>query len=133
MRPFTILVVEDESLVRKLVARMLRGLGHSVLEAQSGEEADSLVKDSERGPDLIIADISMPRVSGPRVVEQIRKTCPDAKVLYMSGYSGMACRNHAPLNPGATVLLKPFDQQDLVKAIDQVMAAGGAMHTTPAS
>ena len=109
--PRTILLVDDEELVRTGVADMLRSLGHHVVEADSGERALDLV--SERADvDLVITDYKMPRMSGAALTRQIRRRAPAMPVLLITGYTGQA-------EAAADVprLEKPFGLAELARAL----------------
>ena len=82
----TILLVEDENLVRQVMAQILRGLGYSVIEAASGEEAWQLIRSGENGIALVLTDIVMPYMTGKELANQIRKLYPEMKVLFTSGH-----------------------------------------------
>src|SRR5436190_11832886 len=81
-----ILVVEDESIVRRVISRKLSRLGHHVLEAASGEEALIHLRERADPPALVITDVEMPDMGGKALVGKIREAAPGARVLFMSGY-----------------------------------------------
>src|SRR4030042_6109297 len=83
----TILVVEDEEVVRRLAVRILRGQGYKVLEASNGADSLMICKEQEGLIDLILTDVVMPQMGGRQLVEQLRQLCQDLKVIYMSGYT----------------------------------------------
>src|SRR5947207_13515984 len=82
----TILVVDDEAEVRKLVAAILGHLGYSVLTADSGDHAMALYEKVGGRIDLLVADVVAPGMSGPLLAERLTELQPDMKVLYISGY-----------------------------------------------
>jgi two-component system cell cycle sensor histidine kinase/response regulator CckA len=83
-----ILLVEDESQVREFALQVLRERGYDVRVARSGEEALAmLAEDPGRRYDLLLTDLTMPKMNGKELALQIRKTIPDLKVIFMSGYS----------------------------------------------
>src|SRR4029077_19585333 len=86
----TILLVEDEARVRKLMLDVLTGRGYKVLEATRGEEALRLCKQHRKGIDMAIVDVVMPEMSGPDLVKQMSPVCPAIRVLYISGYTDEA-------------------------------------------
>ncbi|HJS48560.1 MAG TPA: PAS domain S-box protein [Gemmatimonadales bacterium] len=123
----TILVVEDETPVRQLATRVLRGAGYHVLAAGSAEEADR-VADSHPGPiDLLLTDVVMPVRSGPLLAEGLTARRAGLRVLFMSGYTDGQLQEHGVLLPGVTLLAKPFTPDQLVRrvraAIDGVASA----------
>lgn len=104
----TILVVEDDEAVRVPAAEFLKMEGFKVLQARTGSEALNVVQQSRSSPDILIADICMPRMSGPEVAAKLLEQHPDLKVLYMSGdpsRSGSAGTGNIPHD---ATLRKPF-------------------------
>jgi len=82
----TILVVDDERVVRELVSRILRSRGYTVLEAHCGGEALRIVQEHADTIHLLLTDVLMPDMNGPALAEQVQALRPCTKVLYMSGY-----------------------------------------------
>jgi signal transduction histidine kinase/ActR/RegA family two-component response regulator len=124
----TILVVEDEARVRKLICEVLTARGYRVLEAVRGEEAIRIAAQTKRRIHLLLADVVMPEMSGPRAVEQIRALQPGIKVLYMSGYTDEAIVHHGILESGQAFLQKPFLPDTLARKVREVLksqASGG--------
>lgn len=112
-----ILTVEDEALVLLLIAETLSDAGHSVFEATNGEEALQIL---EANPDieLIVTDVRMAKMDGFSLAAAARKRKPDLPMIFMTGYMG----SDVPARiPGARVLQKPFDPNDLLVAIDQAL------------
>jgi two-component system, cell cycle sensor histidine kinase and response regulator CckA len=112
----TILVVDDEAGVRVMVARMLSLSGYSVISAQSGEEAVSIVQDYAAPIDLVLTDVRMPEMSGPEMVEQLQKMRPGIRVMYMSAFS----RDVLPAGVQDTdipFLTKPFTMRTLALSV----------------
>ena len=98
----TVLVVEDEDVVRRLVRTVLSGAGFEVLVARDGEEAFALA--AEHRVDVLLTDLMMPKLGGLEVAERLRATHPDLKVVFMSGYSetGMLDDGHMPPRNGVS-------------------------------
>ena len=117
----TILLVEDELPLRALVARVLRAQGFMVLEASNGREALSLVTERGTGFNLLLSDVVMPEMSGKTLADQLRSICPEAKVLFVSGYIGTAVVQEALADSGVAFLQKPFNPSDLVKKVRDVL------------
>jgi two-component system, cell cycle sensor histidine kinase and response regulator CckA len=118
----TVLVVEDELAVRRLASRVLRARGYRVLEASNGADALRLV-DRHGGPlDLVLTDIIMPGLSGPALVERLLHGEPDLKVLYITGYSEEAIREHGLLPAGGALLEKPFTAHQLAERVHAALA-----------
>jgi two-component system cell cycle sensor histidine kinase/response regulator CckA len=116
----TLLLVEDESSVRNLAGEMLRQQGYRVVDARHGVEALELLKASDRFPDLIITDVVMPHLSGPEFVRRVRKSNPEAKVLYTSGYSDHPLLQDDVLD-GIRFLQKPFTADILTATVRKVL------------
>ena len=120
--PLRILLVEDEALVRKTTAEMLRRLGHTVIEANDGAEA--LVAARDEGPlDVLLTDVVMPWMNGPELAGRLRKIRPDIGVVYMSGYADNVVLQKGLLNTGATLARKPFTSAQLDAALRRAGAA----------
>jgi two-component system, cell cycle sensor histidine kinase and response regulator CckA len=117
--PRTVLVVDDERSIRELMRSVLVTHGYRVLVAASG--TDALAAATEAGViDLVVTDVAMPGLSGPRLVEQLREGRADLPVIYVSGYP----EDHLPagLGAGARFLPKPFSPADLVRWVEDVLA-----------
>ena len=119
----TILVLEDEARVRKLVCEVLAARGYHVLEAVRGQEAIRLAKEHRGRIHLLLADVVMPEMSGPQALEQIRARHPNMKVLFMSGYTDEAMMHHRILDSGAPFLQKPFLPEALARKVREVLAS----------
>ncbi len=117
-----ILLVEDEPTVAALIRRLLRDLGYEVLVANSVPEAASVLRDSERAPDLVITDMIMPGGSGRDLADQLAVTHPGVPVLFMSGYtSDMLDRHGGGVSPQMAFLEKPFTLETLARAVRDAM------------
>ena len=117
----TILLVEDEVLVRVLVRDVLTGHGYSVLEAKDGADAMGVAV-SHRGPiHLMIADVVMPNMGGPEVAVSLAPLLHDMKVLFMSGYTDEAIAQRGILRPGTSFLQKPFRLDALLRKVREVL------------
>jgi PAS domain S-box-containing protein len=116
----TILLVEDEKLVRRYVATVLGGAGYRVLVADDAHEALELA-DGE-GVDLLLTDVVMPKIGGPELAGRL-----GLPVLYMSGYSGEVMAHGDVLKPGTAFIEKPFGAEDLKVKVRSVLdaTAGG--------
>ena len=109
----TVLVVEDEEVVRSLACRGLRFLGYSVLEAENGLQALRCLAESARPIDLVISDVVMPGMSGRELGQRLFLLDPQLPVLYMSGYTGEDVVRRGLLDAEAPFLQKPFSTEDL--------------------
>jgi len=120
----TILLVEDEQIVRSLARRVLTQQGYTVLEAPAGAEALA-VSDAHAGEiHLLLTDVVMPGIGGRELARQLAERRPRARVLYLSGYSDDAIVRHGLLDPGTFFLQKPFTPQALTRKVRQVLDAG---------
>jgi two-component system, cell cycle sensor histidine kinase and response regulator CckA len=122
----TILVVEDETRVRKLIVGVLGSRGYRVLEATRGEEALRLCQRYDGDIDLAVVDVVMPEMSGPEFVRRLRPLCPKMRVLFMSGYTDEAIVHHGIDNNGLSFLQKPFLPDALSRKIRQVLNTRGS-------
>jgi CheY-like chemotaxis protein len=113
--PPTVLVVDDEPLIRQISRRTLEAHGYLVTEAASGQEAIELL--SHGTPlDLLIADLDMPELTGDEMVRRIRAVRPDLKVLYVTGHIDLLM-DARPLWDGEAFLEKPFNAVGLREAV----------------
>jgi CheY-like chemotaxis protein len=117
----TILLVEDEARVRKLIIEVLSARGYTVLEATRGDDALRLCRTHRGRIDLALVDVIMPEMSGPDLVKQIAPMCRNLRVLYMSGYTDEAILHHGVLESGAAFLPKPFVPDALARKVRDVL------------
>ena len=122
----TVLLVEDELLVRNLAVDALRRHGYSVLAASTGLEALELVNQTPSDVELLVTDVVMPQMGGPQLAERLLHERPEMKVLFISGYSDMALLQHGTLLPGTALLQKPFTPAQLVRRVRELLDAEGA-------
>ena len=116
----TILLVEDESLVRKAIAEVLESAGYKLLIARSGAEALDAHRRLSKPADLLLADITMPGMSGRELAAEFETLCPRTRVLLMSGYvAQLAWCQMSPY--GKTYLAKPFSVRILLKKVRDVL------------
>jgi PAS domain S-box-containing protein len=117
----TILVVEDDDLVRRLTGRVLRMYGYTVHEARNGEEALE-IHGRHRGPiHLLLCDVVMPQLSGPELASRLTHLHPEMKVLYMSGYAGTDIDRYGLLRARTPFLAKPFTPKSLARKVREVL------------
>jgi PAS domain S-box-containing protein len=117
----TILVVEDDPMVREYVVGQLQSLGYAILEAASGPAALATLDKKER-VDLLFTDIVMPGgMSGRQLADEARRRHPDLKVLFTSGYTENAVVHHGRLDPGVDLLPKPFAKRALAVKVRAVL------------
>ncbi len=117
----TILVVEDEEAVRRLLRAILERLGYSVIEASDGEEALAIWADQSRRVDLVLTDVLMPRLDGPSFIAKASAVRPVERVVYLSGYANDATMRHQELDPDVPLLQKPFTSGALASTVRQAL------------
>jgi CheY-like chemotaxis protein len=115
----TILVVEDSRAVRTLAARILRGAGYAVIEADDPADAISLAAQ----PDLLLTDVVMPGMSGGELARMLRERRPDLPVVFMSGYTDDVVMRHGVLERRVGFVEKPFTRDSLLAAVRQGLEA----------
>src|SRR5689334_14763199 len=113
----TVLVVDDEPEVRKLVAAIIGSIGYSVLTADSGEHAIALYERYNGRIDLLVTDVVAPGMSGPLLAERLAARQPDLKVLFISGYDRSHVVQAYVLDRGCHLLTKPFTSAQLGKEV----------------
>ena len=122
----TILVVDDEPEIRKLVAAMASQSGHSVITADSGEHAMTLFK-NHKGPfELLITDVVQPGMSGPMLADRLTALQPDLKVLYMSGYDNTMVVQKYVVERGHALLSKPFTAKEFQAKMHELLDVSAA-------
>jgi two-component system cell cycle sensor histidine kinase/response regulator CckA len=118
----TVLLVEDEPMVRSVAERALTRHGYKVITADNGEEALEVLGRADEDIALLISDVVMPVMDGPTMVREARKSRPNLKILFMSGYAEEQLRNSIDIDDVA-FLPKPFSVQELAEAARRVLAA----------
>jgi len=119
----TLLVIDDDAGLRKLMVRTLSGSKHRVFEAENGREGLKMM--AEHKPDLVITDILMPQKEGIETIREVQERAPGTKIIAVSG--GGVSHNLMFLDVArafgaAAVLAKPFRPAQLVEAVEQVLA-----------
>ena len=115
----TILLAEDDAIMRRLTRKMLEDHGYTVFEAADGDSALSLIASTKTPIHLLLTDVVMKGVNGPELAVRLTHSDPSMKVVYMSGYTGELA-NHHGLN-GTRLLEKPFTRIALLKALDEAL------------
>lgn len=113
----TILLVEDDDMVRGIARVILTSAGYTVLEAADGESALGLCRQHEAMIHLLLTDVVMPRISGRALADQVKEMRPDIGILFMSGYTHEAIIHHGVLNEGINFMEKPFTPETLTQKI----------------
>ena len=117
----TVLVVEDEDMIRDMVQRALTICGYSVLEATSGEEALRVNEQHDGRVHLIISDVMMPQMNGRELAERLEPLQPGVKVLYISGYTNDEVVRQGVLDENMAFLQKPFGLENLARTVREIL------------
>ncbi len=120
----TILLVEDEHMVRTVTERALTRHGYKVLSASNGEDALELLAGDEK-VDLLISDVVMPVMDGPTLVRAARRDYPELPILFMSGYAEEQLRKSIDID-NVAFLPKPFSMLELAETVRAVLEAAPA-------
>jgi PAS domain S-box-containing protein len=112
----TVLVIEDEPLVRGLIVEVLADLGFAALEATDGPSGLAVLQSRQR-IDLLISDVGLPGLNGRQLADAARLLRPELKVIFMTGYAEVAASAQGFLEPGMTLITKPFAMADLAAKI----------------
>ncbi len=113
----TVLVVDDEEMVRRLAARMLAGQGYKVLEANGGDAAVLMLQRAAHRIDAVLTDLAMPGLGGRRLGETISRCWPRLRVVYMSGFPAKRMMNEGQLDPIDPFVQKPFTAEELGRKV----------------
>jgi CheY-like chemotaxis protein len=119
----TILIVEDEDLVRALASRSLRERGYRVIEARQGAEALHQLESEPGQVDLVITDVVMPEMGGRELARRLAGIRPSLPVLFISGYTGEDVIQRGLLEPGAPFQQKPFTPDGLARKVREMLDA----------
>jgi len=117
----TILLAEDDAVLRPLARGLLEKLGYKVLDGADAEEALEAARQYTEVIHLLLTDVVMPGASGRELARQLEKTRPATKVLYVSGYTDDAIVHHGMLEPGLNFLQKPFTPAALARKVREVL------------
>ena len=117
----TILLVEDNAMVRDLTRAMLQSLGYTVLSADSGRAALSFCENPERAIDLLLSDVVMPDMKGPELRDRARVIRPRLDVLFMSGYAAALTATEGKGDESVTFIQKPFTLAELARSVEVAM------------
>jgi PAS domain S-box-containing protein len=117
----TVLVVEDEPVVRAVILEMLQEQGYRTLEAVDGPSGLRILRNPER-IDLLVTDVGLPGMNGRQLADQARETRPDLKILFITGYAESAAIAAGFLQPGMEMITKPFDLDNLSQRIRSMVS-----------
>jgi PAS domain S-box-containing protein len=118
----TVLVVEDQEEVREYVAKVLRGYGYRVIDADTANDALRYCEWEHDPIHLVLTDVVMPNIGGRELANRLRKMRPDIKVLFMSGYTDHVIEHHGVLENGAEFIQKPFSPEELAGKVRSALA-----------
>jgi PAS domain S-box-containing protein len=119
----TVLLVEDDELMRALTRELLERHGYAVKEAPDGMSALQLVEANHSAIDLVLTDVVMRGMSGPELVQRLSETRPNLKFVYMSGYTGDLIAEHDVTRADVLLLEKPFSRTTLLNTLHRALAA----------
>jgi CheY-like chemotaxis protein len=119
----TVLLVEDERMVRDMVRDALSDWGYTVLAAHCPSEALRICAEHDGPIDLLITDVVMPEMDGKRLAERIVAERPATRLLYMSGYPSQFVGRHGVVGPGVTLLTKPISLEQLGHKVRELLDA----------
>jgi two-component system cell cycle sensor histidine kinase/response regulator CckA len=137
--PRTILVVEDDAAVRRLLVQILHGAGFTTLSTGKAVDGLSMIRQREGALDLAIIDIVMPGMSGLDLATELDREYPELKILYISGYVDSVAAEVLSQRTPDHVLLKPFTTSALLRRVRLLLGAAGhepaqvSGHSKPAS
>ncbi len=118
----TLLLVEDDEMMRALTREILQEHGYAVIEAKDGHSALACIASSQVHIDVILSDVVMRGLSGQELGRRLGASHPDVKIVYMSGYTGELIAEQELLQPGVNLLEKPFTRAALLKILDSSLA-----------
>jgi PAS domain S-box-containing protein len=117
----TILLAEDEEAVRRFTRAILERNGYRVIEAANGTEALAAISAPRCSIQLLLSDVIMPQMSGPDLARKVKEICPEARILYMSGYAESSIVHRGILDAEVELLRKPFDAASLLKKVREIL------------
>ena len=124
----TILLVEDDEIMRSLTRQLLQEHGYTVIDADDGQTALEWAQSHPDQIDLLLTDVVMRRMNGPELVDRLSASHPNLKIVYMSGYTGEVMAHREVLKPGVTLIEKPFSRSNLLNVLHKTL---GQPETTP--
>lgn len=123
----TILMVDDDEVIRDLTAEILQKVGYTVHKAASGKEALLALKSQKGGVDLAILDMIMPGLEGGPTFERLRQLEPEIKILLTSGYNELSCPPGSLEKPGTAFIQKPYRVEELLTKVREVLEASAVL------
>ncbi len=128
----TILVVEDEDMIRDFACRFLEGEGYRSLPSANAREAIEWLRRAPGAVDLVLSDVVMPGMGGREFADQVGDMAPDLPVIFMSGYTNDDIIRRGLLSPGTPFLQKPFSPETLARKVREVLNQTGRRSAGPA-
>jgi len=119
----TLLVVDDEEMVRRLAARMLVTLGYRVLEASDGHDAIRVLQRQAQRINGVLTDVAMPGLGGRQLGDTIERCWPQVRVLYMSGFPAQRVKSEGVIHPTHPFIQKPFTEEQLGRKMRELLAS----------
>ena len=113
----TVLVVEDDEMVRKLAHKVLKDYGYKVLVAENGKEGLKICEKNKGPIHLMLTDVVMPEMGGRKLADHLKDSRPEIKVIYMSGYTDNTIVHHGILDKGMNFIQKPFTPETLAAKV----------------
>ena len=120
----TILIAEDEEIVRHFLTGILQRAGYTVIAAANGEEAVSRFKEHNSEISLVVSDVVMPKKNGREICEEIRSLSPDIKFIFISGYTADIILQKGIVEEGVEFVTKPFSKNEILQKIRNVLDRG---------
>lgn len=117
----TILLAEDDTLVRTLCKKVLEKAGYYIIEALDGEDALNIFKERSKDIQLLLLDVIMPKKNGRECYDEMKKIRPDIKVVFMSGYTADIIHKKGIIEEGIELLLKPISPNILLRKVREVL------------
>jgi CheY-like chemotaxis protein len=121
----TVLVVEDQAVVRRYAAAALRTFGYQVIEAENADEALLVCERESERIDLVLTDVVMPGLSGRELADRLKQRRPGIKVMFMSGYTDDAIVHRGALEEEAQFIQKPFGPDQLAIKVREMLVGAG--------
>jgi len=117
-----VLIVEDDNSMAQMCAKLVRRRGHTSCLAGSAEEALEII-DTDKGIDVVVSDVNMPRMSGLQLVERLRALDETLPVVLMTGYTQIVNASQALALGAADYLIKPFDSETFIACLERVLSS----------
>jgi signal transduction histidine kinase len=122
----TVLIVEDDPLVRELAVSLFRDLGYTAIEAAEATAALAILESSKH-IDLLFTDVGLPKINGRQLAEEARKRRPELRVLFTTGYARNAIVHHGRLDPGVELITKPYSYEMLAEKVRSILDDNSAL------